>query len=192
MIYQWKEAFGTNNCGIWIKIRQKIAYKEQHLKYHLQIGSHIVQAAMSYFCFFLILGRGYSAPAEVEQYHRSLYEIWVEKRLTKYTLRNVQKIDVLLWILNWFNSYPLGLLHWHWGNHTIAPVPVKQPWRIWVNESHETNKHWYGDSYKATQHKTMCIFYGGYCKMSPSWVSYGCPHGWAMGCLSCISYRKLT
>ena len=22
-------------------------------------------------------------------------------------------------------SYPSGLLHWHWGNHTIAPVPVK-------------------------------------------------------------------
>ena len=30
-------------------------------------------------------------------------------------------------------SYSSGLLHWHWGNHTIAPVPVKQPWRIWVN-----------------------------------------------------------
>ena len=21
--------------------------------------------------------------------------------------------------------YPSGLLHWHWGNHMIAPVPVK-------------------------------------------------------------------
>ena len=31
-----------------------------------------------------------------------------------------------------FLSYPSGLLHWHWGNHMIAPVPVKQPWRIWV------------------------------------------------------------
>ena len=29
--------------------------------------------------------------------------------------------------------YPSGLLHWHWGNHMIAPVPVKQPWRIWAN-----------------------------------------------------------
>ena len=26
--------------------------------------------------------------------------------------------------------YTSGLIHWHWGNHTIAPVPVKQPWRI--------------------------------------------------------------
>ena len=30
--------------------------------------------------------------------------------------------------------YSSGLLHWHWGNHMIAPVPVKQPWRIWVND----------------------------------------------------------
>ena len=28
--------------------------------------------------------------------------------------------------------YPSGLLHWHWGNRVIAPVQVKQPWRIWV------------------------------------------------------------
>ena len=31
--------------------------------------------------------------------------------------------------------YPSGLLHWHWGNHAIAPVPVKQPWRLWVNRN---------------------------------------------------------
>ena len=30
------------------------------------------------------------------------------------------------------SSYSSGLLHWHWGNRMIAPVPVKQPWRIWV------------------------------------------------------------
>ena len=44
---------------------------------------------------------------------------------------------VLLWFCNsrfmWY-SYPYGsgLLHWHWGNHMIAPVPVKEPWTIWV------------------------------------------------------------
>ena len=27
---------------------------------------------------------------------------------------------------------PSRLLHWHWGKHMIAPVPVKQPLRIWV------------------------------------------------------------
>ena len=29
--------------------------------------------------------------------------------------------------------YPSGLLHWHCGNLTIAPVPAKQPWWIWIN-----------------------------------------------------------
>ena len=33
--------------------------------------------------------------------------------------------------------YPSGLLHWHCGNLTIAPVPVKQPWWIWINTSCE-------------------------------------------------------
>ena len=28
--------------------------------------------------------------------------------------------------------YPSRLLHRHWGNRKIAPVPVKQPWKIWV------------------------------------------------------------
>ena len=28
--------------------------------------------------------------------------------------------------------YSSGLFHWHWGNRMIAPVQVKQPWRIWV------------------------------------------------------------
>ena len=45
--------------------------------------------------------------------------------------------DHLLWLQNTHlqhthSPYPPGLLHWHWGNHMIAPVPVKQPWRIWV------------------------------------------------------------
>ena len=36
----------------------------------------------------------------------------------------------------WFiYSYSSGLLHWHWGNHMIAPVPVKWPWRIRVRSS---------------------------------------------------------
>ena len=38
--------------------------------------------------------------------------------------------------LMWFSCpYSSGLLHWHLGNHVIAPVPVKQPWRIWVKRT---------------------------------------------------------
>ena len=39
----------------------------------------------------------------------------------------------------WFYPYPSRLLHWHWGNLMIAPVPVKQPWRIWINATQESN-----------------------------------------------------
>ena len=34
-----------------------------------------------------------------------------------------------------FYLYPSELLHWHWGDHRIAPMPVAQPWRIWINSS---------------------------------------------------------
>ena len=36
-------------------------------------------------------------------------------------------------------SFTSGLLHWYWGNHMIAPVPVKQPWKIGINVSHFGN-----------------------------------------------------
>ena len=35
------------------------------------------------------------------------------------------------WVMWHVYPYPSGLLHRQWGNHRIAPVPVKQPWRIW-------------------------------------------------------------
>ena len=41
-------------------------------------------------------------------------------------------------VIHWLNfPYPSGLLHWHCGNLTIAPVPAKQPWWIWINTSCE-------------------------------------------------------
>ena len=44
--------------------------------------------------------------------------------------------SVYSWIHVLYLTCPSGALHWHWGNHTIAPVPVKQPWRIWVKLNH--------------------------------------------------------
>ena len=41
-------------------------------------------------------------------------------------------------VIHWLISpYPSGLLYWHCGNLTIAPVPAKQPWWIWINTSYE-------------------------------------------------------
>ena len=41
-------------------------------------------------------------------------------------------IHILLCVDDVWYPYPPGFLHWHWGNHMIAPVPVKEPWRLWV------------------------------------------------------------
>ena len=49
--------------------------------------------------------------------------------------------DFFLWFGTVVYRYSSGLLHWHWGNHMIVPVPVKQLWRIWVNTSHEPTEN---------------------------------------------------
>ena len=55
------------------------------------------------------------------------------------------KLETLIMLSSiWFGSgypYPSGLLYWHWGNHVIAPVPVKPPWRILEKIDGVTNKH---------------------------------------------------
>ena len=50
----------------------------------------------------------------------------------QYIPRNMHTVFALLCfvvVIHWLISpYPSGLLHWHCGNLTIAPVPAKQPW----------------------------------------------------------------
>ena len=59
----------------------------------------------------------------------------------QYIPRNMRTVFALLCfvvVIHWLIfPYPPGLLHWHCGNLTIAPVPAKQPWWIWINTSCE-------------------------------------------------------
>ena len=59
----------------------------------------------------------------------------------QYIPRNMHTIFALLCfvvVIHWLIfPYPSGLLHSHCGNLTIAPVPAKQPWLIWINTSCE-------------------------------------------------------
>ena len=59
----------------------------------------------------------------------------------QYIPRNMHTVFALLCfvvVTHWLIfPYPSGLLHWHCGNLTIAPVPAKQPWWIWINTSCE-------------------------------------------------------
>ena len=63
------------------------------------------------------------------------------KQHIQYIPRNMQTVFALLCfvvVIHWLIfPYPSGLLHWHCGNLTIAPVPAKQPWWIWINTSCE-------------------------------------------------------
>ena len=68
----------------------------------------------------------------------------------------------LLWLsIDWFFQYPSGLLHWHCGNLTIAPVPAKQPWWIWINTSCEFIMN---DCITTTKQSTTkpCAYFLGY------------------------------
>ena len=59
----------------------------------------------------------------------------------QYIPRNMHTVFALLCfgvVIHWLIfPYPSGLLHWHCGNLTIAPVPAKQPWWIWINTACE-------------------------------------------------------
>ena len=65
--------------------------------------------------------------------------LWLSEYLVdlQYIPRNMHTVFALLCfvvVIHWLIfPYPSGLLHWHCGNLTIAPVPAKQPWWIWIN-----------------------------------------------------------
>ena len=67
-------------------------------------------------------------------------------------------VVVIPWLIF---PYPSGLLHWHCGNLTIAPVPAKQPWWIWINTSCEFIMN---DCITTTKQSTTkpCAYFLGY------------------------------
>ena len=83
----------------------------------------------------------------------------------QYIPRNMHTVFALLWfvvVIHWLIfPYPSGLLHWHCGNLTIAPVPAKQPWWIWINTSCEFVMN---DCITTTKQSTTkpCAYFLGY------------------------------
>ena len=96
-------------------------------------------------------------------------------RPIQYIPRNMHTVFALLCfvvVIHWLIfPYPSGLLHWHFGNLTIAPVPAKQPWWIWINTSCEFILN---DSITTTKQSTTkpCAYFLGYtvCVTRPQWV----------------------
>ena len=83
----------------------------------------------------------------------------------QYIPRNMHTVFALLcfvMVIHWLIfPYPSGLLHWHCGNLTIAPVPAKQPWWIWINTSCEFIMN---DCITTTKQSTTkpCAYFLGY------------------------------
>ena len=67
-------------------------------------------------------------------------------------------VVVMHWLIF---PYPSGLLHWHCSNLTIAPVPAKQTWWIWINASCEFIMN---DCITTTKQSTTkpCAYFLGY------------------------------
>ena len=100
-------------------------------------------------------------------YHKNLLNTKNELEWlpVQYISRNMHTVFALLCfvvVIHWLIfPYPSGLLHWHCGNLTIAPVPAKQPWWIWINTSCEFIMN---DCITTTKQSTTkpCAYFLGY------------------------------
>ena len=94
--------------------------------------------------------------------HWSWDNRWLD---VQYIPRNMHTVFALLCfvvVIHWLMfPYPSGLLHWHCGNLTIAPVSAKQPWWIWINTSCEFIMN---DCITTTKQSTTkpCAYFLGY------------------------------
>ena len=85
--------------------------------------------------------------------------------MVQYIPRNMHTVFALLCfvvVIHWLLfPYLSGLLHWHCGNLTIALVPAKQPWWIWINTSCEFIMN---DCITTTKQSTTkpCAYFLGY------------------------------
>ena len=87
------------------------------------------------------------------------------KNKLQYIPRNTHTVFALLCfvvVIHWLIfPYPSRSLHWHCGNLTIAPMPAKQPWWIWINTSCEFIMN---DCITTTKQSTAkpCAYFLGY------------------------------
>ena len=89
----------------------------------------------------------------------------LDNSVIQYIARNMHTVFVLLCfvvVIHWLIvPYPSGLLHWHCGNLTIAPMPAKQLWWICINILYEFIMN---DCITTTKQSTTkpCIYFLGY------------------------------
>ena len=126
-----------------------------------------VQCLGILFCFCLVSMCRFVVSGVVR--HVAELEPWFISYILQYKLqyipRNVHTVFALLCFVVVIHRlifpYPSVLLHWHCGNLTIAPVPAKQPWWIWIDTSCEFIMN---DCITTTKQSTTkpCAYFLGY------------------------------
>ena len=124
----------------------------------------------------------------------SLLQIMVRRlfgtKPLQYIPRNMHTVFALLCfvvVIHWLIfPYPSGLLHWHCGNLTIAPVPAKQPWWIWINTSCEFIMN---DCITTTKQSTTkpCAYFLGYTVSEAVLWYHWLGRGWSITSAKCNS-----
>ena len=113
----------------------------------------------------------------------------------QYIPRNMHTVFALLCfvvVVHWLIfPYPSGLLHWHCGNLTIAPVPEKQPWWIWINTSCEFIMN---DCITTTKQSTTkpCAYFLGYTVHVHPWHSSTSQYANSPTPSAAVLYQRLT
>ena len=82
-------------------------------------------------------------------------------------------VEIVVVVIRWFYSCPSRLFHWHWVNNIVTTVPVKQPWRMWVNTL--LKSIWTDGIHISTKpKKSVCIFNGTNCMCLLSHDTWAC------------------
>ena len=117
------------------------------------------------------LGLGLVEPKQMDcnKHNETQYTVYPKKYAHGFCL--LCFVVAIHWLIV---PYPSGLLHWHCGNLTIAPVPAKQPWWIWINTSCEFIMN---DCITTTKQSTTkpCAYFLGY---TVFWHTINCIQGW--------------
>ena len=140
----------SDNCLINLNINFNIQFRP--VWYYVNLCYAVLFSWIIYNCFHVLgifvyfrvhidgLVQNCSNPSALAM---KLLQTWLSHRYVgiQYIPRNMHTVFALLCfvvVIHWLIfPYPSGLLHWHCGNLTIAPVPAKQPRWIWMNTSCE-------------------------------------------------------
>ena len=155
--YRWYQIIGTSDKS-HIASNNASPYPTMHY-----FGSKIVHCEIWTGALWVLCN--WSIVLEVTHWHFILASISSRLGDVQYIPRNMHTVFALLCfvvVIHWLIfPYPSGLLHWHCGNLTIAPVPAKQPWWIWINTSCEFIMN---DCITTTKQSTtkLCAYFLGY------------------------------